>query len=277
VPHIAASTSLHDHHDAHPRIATLPRIGTLQGEAEMSIATITAQQNAAMQNSTLLTAAKAAASADAAKAGAAKIGAAAATPSGTLAGNFQTFLKMLMTQLQNQDPTSPLDTNQFTSQLVQFSSVEQQINTNSSLASLIQLTQSTGVLQSAAMVGHQVAVDSDHLVLQNGAAAVRFNVATAGQVAVAVLREDGTQVAGALVDAKAGTNTWTWDGSSPLGKLADGAYKVAVVGIAKDGTTQALPTTTLGTATGVEQEGQSLQLQLGALTVPFAKVKSILN
>ncbi len=236
--------------------------------------TIAATANAAAQNSTLLTAAKTAASAAATKAGAPV----AATPSGTLAGNFQTFLKMLMTQLQNQDPTSPLDTNQFTSQLVQFSSVEQQINTNSSLASLIQLTQATGVLQSSAMIGHQVAVDSDHLALQDGAAAVRFNATAAGQVAVAVLRDDGTQVATALVDAKAGPNTWNWNGNSPsLGKMPDGAYKVAVVGIAKDGTTLALPTTTLGTATGVQQDGQTLQLQLGALTVPFAKVKSVLN
>ena len=51
----------------------------------------------------------------------------------TLSGNFQNFLQMLMTQLKNQDPTSPMDTNQFTTELVQFSSVEQQISTNSNL------------------------------------------------------------------------------------------------------------------------------------------------
>ena len=61
---------------------------------------------------------------------------------GSLANNFQNFLTLLMTQLKNQDPTSPLDTNQFTSQLVQFTSVEQQINTNRSLGQLINLTQS---------------------------------------------------------------------------------------------------------------------------------------
>jgi flagellar basal-body rod modification protein FlgD len=91
-------------------------------------------------------------------------------------------------------------------------------------------------------------------------------------VAVAVLRDDGIQVATALVDAKAGTNSWKWDGTNPTsGKLPDGAYRVAVVGIAKNGTTQVLPTTTVGTATatGVQQEGQSLRLQLGALAVPF--------
>ena len=56
---------------------------------------------------------------------------------GTLAGNFQTFLTLLTTQLQNQNPLDPLDTNQFTQQLVQFAGVEQQLKTNDQLASLV--------------------------------------------------------------------------------------------------------------------------------------------
>src|SRR2546421_564140 len=69
----------------------------------------------------------------------------------SLSANFGDFLKLLMTQLRNQDPTSPLDTNQFTTELVQFASVEQQINTNSSLTQLIQLTQAGEVMQGSAM------------------------------------------------------------------------------------------------------------------------------
>ena len=75
-----------------------------------------------------------------------------------LSGNFNDFLKLLMTQLQNQDPTAPMDTNQFTTQLVQFSSVEQQIDTNASLNKLISLQQGGEVLQSAALVGKTVQV-----------------------------------------------------------------------------------------------------------------------
>src|SRR5512135_1938062 len=82
----------------------------------------------------------------------------AAPPAGntaltSLSANFGDFLKLRMTQLQNQDPTSPLDTNQFTTELVQFSSVEQQINTNTSLTQLIQLTQAGEVMQASAMTG----------------------------------------------------------------------------------------------------------------------------
>ena len=75
---------------------------------------------------------------------AASSGSSAITQTGTsalgqLSGNFSDFLTMLMTQLKNQDPSSPMDANQFTSELVQFSSVEQQINTNGNLTQLIQL------------------------------------------------------------------------------------------------------------------------------------------
>jgi flagellar basal-body rod modification protein FlgD len=196
---------------------------------------------------------------------------------GSLSGNFQTFLKMLMTQLQNQDPTSPLDTNQFTSQLVQFSSVEQQINTNSSLTQLIQLTQAAGVLQSSSMVGHQVAVTSDHLTLQGGSASVQFTAPSAGPVAVAVYNDAGVKITDAVVDATAGSNTWKWDGRNVNGtQLADGSYRVAVMGLA-NGTPQALPFTVTGTATGVLQNGSSLTLQMGGLAVDFAAVKQVLN
>ena len=85
-----------------------------------------------------------------------------------LTGNENTFLKMLMTQLKNQDPTSPLDTSQFTTELVQFSGVEQQISTNSSLTQLIQLTQSGQLLQGSSVVGHTVAVANSDMPVQNG-------------------------------------------------------------------------------------------------------------
>ncbi len=78
----------------------------------------------------------------------------------SLSNNFSTFLNMLMTQLQNQDPTSPMDSNQFTQELVEFSGVEQQINTNSSLTQLIQLTQAGELMQGSTLDGKQLTVQS---------------------------------------------------------------------------------------------------------------------
>src|SRR5258708_15264871 len=74
----------------------------------------------------------------------------------SLSSNFSDFLNLLMPQLKNQTPTSPMDANAFTSELVQFSGVEQQINMNTSLSQLIQLTQSADVTQSSAIIGKQV-------------------------------------------------------------------------------------------------------------------------
>src|SRR5665811_1396361 len=68
-------------------------------------------------------------------------GSLSSTTGSTLAGNFQTFLTLLTTQLQNQNPLDPLDTNQFTQQLVQFAGVEQQLKTNDQLTTLVSLQQ----------------------------------------------------------------------------------------------------------------------------------------
>src|SRR3979490_2057997 len=77
----------------------------------------------------------------------------------TLAGNFQTFLTLLTTQLQNQNPLDPLDTNQFTQQLVQFAGVEQQLKQNEQLKSLITIEKSAQSTQALVYVGNTVAVD----------------------------------------------------------------------------------------------------------------------
>src|SRR5262252_2853828 len=70
-----------------------------------------------------------------------------------IAGNFQSFLELLTTQLQNQNPLDPLDTNQFTQQLVEFAGVQEQLNTNDSLSTLISLQQSTASSQALNYVG----------------------------------------------------------------------------------------------------------------------------
>src|SRR5512144_3277623 len=77
----------------------------------------------------------------------------------TIAGNFQTFLTLLTTQLKNQNPLDPLDTNQFTQQLVQFASVEQQLKTNDQLTTLVSLQQTAQSTQALTFVGKTAVVD----------------------------------------------------------------------------------------------------------------------
>ena len=87
-----------------------------------------------------------------------------------IASNFTTFLQMLTTQLKNQDPTSPMDTNQFTQQLVQFAQVEQQMKSNSQLTSLVALQQADQATALLSYVGATVAVDGSSATLKNGSA-----------------------------------------------------------------------------------------------------------
>ncbi len=198
-----------------------------------------------------------------------------------LSGNFTDFLDMLMTQLQNQDPTSPMDTNQFTSELVEFSGVEQQINTNNSLTQLIQLTQAGEVMQGSQMDGKQVAVTSTQIPLQNGTGSVQFTAPTAEPVAIAISNSSGQQVSDVSLNATAGQNTWTWNGTGNNGdQVPDGAYNLSVIGANSDGSTAPLTFTVSGTATGVQSSTGSssgVQLELGALSVPFSSIVSVGN
>jgi flagellar basal-body rod modification protein FlgD len=183
---------------------------------------------------------------------------------------------MLTTQLQNQDPTSPMDSSQFTSELVQFSSVEQQINTNTSLGQLIQLTQAGDLTQASSMLGSQVSATSSQLPLQNGKASLSFTAPAAEPVAIAVYNSAGTQILDTAINATQGNNTWTWNGQDATGTtVPDGAYNVAVMGQGSTGTATALPFTVTGTATGVTSGTNSVSLDLGALSVPFTSVTSV--
>src|SRR5215216_5770382 len=94
----------------------------------------------------------------------------------TLAKNFDTFLSLLTTQLKNQNPLEPLDTNQFTQQLVQFAGVEQQINMNQQLTSLVNLQKSAQATQALVYLGSTATVDGTTTKLTNGAAVWSFLV-----------------------------------------------------------------------------------------------------
>src|SRR5579864_1728058 len=85
-----------------------------------------------------------------------------------LGSNLNTFLTLLTTQLKNQDPTSPMDTNAFTQQLVSFSEVEQQINTNNNLQSLITLGQGRANTDAVSYLGKAVTISTGEGVLSGG-------------------------------------------------------------------------------------------------------------
>ena len=206
---------------------------------------------------------------------------AAASATGTnalqsLGDNFNQFLTLLTTQLQNQDPTSPVDSDQFTQELVQFTGVQQSVATNTNLTQLISLQQGSQVLQSANVVGHQATVTSSQLALENSTGEVTFSTSTAEPIQIAIANSAGQTVRDVNLTSQAGTNTWTWDGRDNNGnQLANGAYGVAL----ETGTTatnaSAVPFSVVGTATGLTNGASGLQLQMGAVSVGLSSVQSI--
>lgn len=195
----------------------------------------------------------------------------------SLTDNFQTFLTLLTTQLQNQDPSSPIDSSQFTTELVQFTGVEAQINTNSSLTQLIQVAQGSEMAQSAQLLGKQVDVTSNQLVLQNGTAGVDFTAQAAGPVTIAVSNSAGAPLYQTTVNATQGSNSWTWQGQSASGAtMPDGAYNVSVT-TAGSGSAAAVPFSVRGTVTGLQQNNNAVDLTLGPLSVGVASLTSVGN
>ena len=193
-----------------------------------------------------------------------------------LSNNFSSFLSLLMTQLQHQDPSAPMDANQFTTELVQFSGVEQQISTNSSLAQLIQLGQANQVEQSAAILGKPVTAASTQLTLQKGVSDINFNTTTAEPVTIAVYNSAGAQIKSDTVTTVAGANKWTWNGQAANGAtMPDGAYKVTVTALGVAAGKAQIPFTVTGTATSVQNNSGTVQVQMGGLTLPFSAVQSV--
>jgi flagellar basal-body rod modification protein FlgD len=191
-----------------------------------------------------------------------------------IAGDMQSFLKLLTTQLRNQDPTQPLDPNEFTAQLAQFATVEQQITANQNMRSLLDLQRSSAMLAAAPLLGRQVEVASDSLVLQGGRAqemrlpavsdsggATRARIAVTGANGV-VLREE-------VVPLGAAASAWNWDGRDGRGRaVPDGTYRFSVIGVDSEGATRgALPATLTGTVTAVAGDEQGPRLMLGRLGV----------
>jgi flagellar basal-body rod modification protein FlgD len=201
-----------------------------------------------------------------------------ANPLASLTANMNDFLKLLMTQLRNQDPTTPMDSTQFTGQLVQFASVEQQVNTNTGIQTLIQLAQSNNVLQTSSLIGKTVTAKSSQISVQSGIGSIQFNTPAAEPVTVTVTNGAGTTIAQASLTSAAGANTWTWDGKDSTGhQWPDGAYAVTVLGGAQGTTPAAIPFTVSGIASGVTTSNNTEQVLIGQLTLPVSAIRSVGN
>jgi flagellar basal-body rod modification protein FlgD len=154
----------------------------------------------------------------------------AATDKSKLDGDLNRFLTLLVSQLQHQDPLQPLDANQFTSQLVQFASIEQQIYQNANLEKLLAAQQSTQLASTVDYLGKQVEANGDALPLQNGGALASYALPQAAARATITIRDAGGRTVAVMTgNSAAGRHEVHWDGRAADGKqLPDGIYSFQV-------------------------------------------------
>ncbi|WP_304175534.1 flagellar hook assembly protein FlgD [Phenylobacterium aquaticum] len=195
-----------------------------------------------------------------------------------LAANFDTFMTLLTTQLKNQDPLSPLDSNQFTQQLTQMTGVEQQIYSNDLLKQLVTNTGS-GISTAVALIGKEVKATSADAGLVKGKADWSYTLPSAADsVQIEVLDANGKVVQVASpTDKTAGDHTYSWNGKDLTGKqLADGGpYTMKIT--AKDASGAAITPTVFvkGVVTGVQQTNGKTLITLGGAQIPWETVTSI--
>ena len=149
-----------------------------------------------------------------------------------IASNFTQFLQLLTTQLQHQNPLDPLDTNQFTQQLVQFAQVEQQMKSNDALSSLVSLEKSAQATTALAYVGQTVVVDGSTAALTNGRATWSFNVSKPATATVTIKDSTGQNAFTGTYTINPGNQTFVWDGHGNDGRIwPDGNYTLTATAV----------------------------------------------
>lgn len=194
--------------------------------------------------------------------------------------NFDSFLTLLTQQLKNQDPLKPMDATQFTTQLVQFTGVEQSIRQNQNLENLLAMQQEVQFSQAANFIGKMIDVDGNSVTLTSEPNTVAYNVASQAQTVLLTIKDTTNNVVRQVsVDAKAGAHTYTWDSKADSGQIVpDGVYNVSVAGVDSSGNPVAV-TTTANTVRAGYSADVAYTLSAGApkvtLTVTNASGKTV--
>ena len=194
-----------------------------------------------------------------------------------IAGNFTQFLTLLTTQLKNQNPLDPMDTNQFTQQLVQFAGVEQQVKTNDRLDNILTASQSASSASATSYIGKSINADGSTSQLSNGSASWSLNPARAASKAVVtILDSKSNVVATQTTSLNAGAQTYSWNGKTSAGLTApDGVYSIKVSATDATGSNVAVDTSLTGTVDQVDLSGATPILMIGSQKVPLSSVQTI--
>lgn len=199
--------------------------------------------------------------------------------SGMLASNFETFLTLLTSQLRNQDPLSPVDSNQFTAQLTQMAGVEQQLLTNDLLTSLLASQGANSLGGASTYIGKDATAVWSATKFTDGEAEWSYELASnATSAKLQVLDGSGKVVwEGDAPDKTSGVHDFSWDGVTTTGANAQEGSVYTLKVIAKDGLNQSIDAQVLirGRVTGVEMYEDQPYLTIGNSIMPLSTVISL--
>lgn len=196
-----------------------------------------------------------------------------------LTENYDTFLVLLTAQLQNQDPLSPMDSAQFTQQLVQYSQVEQQIRTNEQLEGLVAQYQAASAGAALSYLGRDAVIETSDTYLAGGEANWAYRLPTAAEELTIRVRDlNGRTIYTATGELGQGEHLFTWDGATDAGGVAeDGVYAISIDAKNKDGATITPTITVRETILGVDFSGTTPLVITPSGTRGLERIRSVLE
>ena len=194
-----------------------------------------------------------------------------------LADNFDTFLTLLTTQLQHQDPLEPMDANQFTEQLVQFSQVEQSITSNKHLEQLLAMVSTNSTGEAVSYLGKNIEASGKTAMLKNGKAEWRYQLPGVSENTTITVTNDAGKLVYATTGATdAGSHGFTWDGKDRQGNtLPEGAYTIAFNAANDQGEEMMVETFVSGLVNSVRNDGDGVVLMLDDVSIPATSVRKV--
>lgn len=194
-----------------------------------------------------------------------------------MAENFDTFLVMLTTQLKHQDPLSPMDSTEFTNQLVQFANVEQQINANANLENLIKIQKTNQSAMAISYLGQTGEIAGTDLPLQDGKASFSYTLPEDARTFVAIVRDTSGKIVRTLTgDSSTGRHEAAWDGKDANGnQLKDGKYTLEYSAVNAAGESLAVDTTVYGRFTDVSSDSNGTLLNMSGVVSSLDKILTI--
>lgn len=193
--------------------------------------------------------------------------------------NKDDFLKLFVTQLQNQDPLNPQDSTEFIGQLAQLTQVEQAYNTNSNLSDLLNLVNGATSLSAVSFIGKEITASGNLIKLTGGTQpTLGYRLPATAQKVTIKIKDDTDTVVRTLTlgSTQAGDGSITWDGKDEKGNtLPEGRYTFSVSGTNAKGDAFDGAPLLLGRAEGVMLEGEEPYITIGGINVPLGNILSV--